>query len=79
MLCQIVFVNRKVNRTMTKKMGRPVLPKDKARTGFVGARLQLAEAHEIQNAISKSGRTKSEWIRDALLAAARQRASAKKK
>jgi len=57
---------------MTKKMGRPVLPKNKARTGFVGARLQLAEAREIQNAISKSGRTKSDWIRDALLSAARR-------
>ena len=57
---------------MPKKMGRPPVPKNEARIEFVGARLQSSEAREIRDAIRKSGQAKSEWIRDALLSAARR-------
>jgi Mobilization protein NikA len=60
---------------MPKKMGRPRIARSKARTNFVGTRLLADEDQEIQDAIRKSGRTQSDWIREALLNAARKKKS----
>jgi hypothetical protein len=58
---------------MPKKMGRPRIPKKKARLHFVGTRLLAEEDREIQDAVRRSGQTQSDWIRDALLSAARKK------
>ena len=54
------------------KLGRPPLPKKVALTQNFCARLRSDEARDVKQAISKSGRTRSEWIRNALLTAARK-------
>jgi hypothetical protein len=56
---------------MTKKMGRPPLPRKLALGEVFSARLRFDEARDVKEAISKSGLARSEWIRDALLRAAR--------
>lgn len=56
---------------MSKKMGRPKLPKAKLRGILIQARLSLGENRLIQAAIAKSRRNKSEWMRDALISAAK--------
>jgi hypothetical protein len=55
---------------MKKKMGRPKLPKGSSREDRLYCRLLKSEVKEIEVAAKKSGKTKSEWIRDILLNAA---------
>jgi len=63
---------RRLRLARWMEMGRPPAPKGKARSGFVGTRLLPAEDREIQEAIRRSGQSKSDWIREALLRAARR-------
>lgn len=66
-------------RTVTKvqpmapkpKIGRPPLPKGAAKEGRLFCRLLPSEGLEIEAAAKAAGKTKSEWIRETLLAAAR--------
>jgi len=57
---------------MSKKMGRPKVPKSKYRGILIQARLSPEENKEIQAAIAKSPHKKSEWVRQALLSTARK-------
>lgn len=56
---------------MGKKLGRPRVPKGKALNPGFSVRLLPAEAKEIREAIQQSGMSQSDWIREALLNAAR--------
>ena len=56
---------------MTKKLGRPKLPKDKARSAMVTCRMSPEEKREIMVAIKRSNSDQSEWLRKILLDAAR--------
>jgi hypothetical protein len=56
---------------MSKKAGRPKIPKDEARGRFISTRLSPPEYKEIAEAIKKSGIAKAEWTRNSLLKAAR--------
>jgi hypothetical protein len=56
-----------------KKMGRPPLPKKEFRGEVFGVRLRPDEAREVQTAIRESKQTKPDWLRDALLSAARKK------
>jgi len=53
-------------------MGRPRLPVKQARGFVLSARFRADEAQAILDAIDKSGTAQAEWIRDALLSAARR-------
>ncbi|HXR48533.1 MAG TPA: hypothetical protein VN784_13945 [Candidatus Limnocylindrales bacterium] len=55
---------------MKTKMGRPKLPKGTANTVLFAVRIAAQEAERIQAAIRKSGQTKPEWARQALIKAA---------
>lgn len=55
---------------MSKKMGRPKLPKAKLRRILMQARLSPEENKVIIQAIRRSKDGKSEWIRKALLSVA---------
>ena len=55
---------------MTKKMGRPKLPKGEAKGEIFMVRVATAEADRIYKAIKRSGLSKPDWHRRALLAAA---------
>jgi hypothetical protein len=55
----------------TKKLGRPKLAKGEARGVLIGARFAPDESKEVHDAVKRSGRVKSDWIRNALLTAAR--------
>jgi hypothetical protein len=57
---------------MRKTLGRPPTPKAKAYQPGLSVRLVPADARKIEDAIRVSGLTKSEWIREALLSAARR-------
>jgi len=52
-------------------MGRPPMPKGTAKAVLFAVRIAGNEAGKIQQAIRKSGLTKPEWARTALLAATR--------
>lgn len=58
---------------MTQKqkpqIGRPKVPAMEARSIFISTRLSAEENKEIKEAIKRSGKKKSEWIREALLTA----------
>jgi len=56
---------------MTKKAGRPKLPKSEARGKFLSTRVSPGEYQEIAQAIRTSGEAKTEWCRNALLFRAR--------
>jgi len=56
---------------MKSKMGRPKIPKSKLRDILLQVRVSLEELKEIRAATAKSPHSKSEWMRQALLAAAR--------
>jgi hypothetical protein len=56
---------------MSKKAGRPKMPKGEARGKFISTRLSPPEYQEITVAIKKSGTTKTEWVRNSLLTSAR--------
>lgn len=47
------------------------MPKNKARAKYLSLRLRPDEQREVDAAIDRSGKSKSDWLRDALLAAAR--------
>jgi len=53
------------------KIGRPPLPEGAAKEGRLYCRLLASEVAEIEAAARTDKKSKSEWIRDALLAAAR--------
>lgn len=50
-------------------IGRPKLPEPEARSIFISTRLSAEENEKIKEAIQKSGKKKSDWIRDTLLGA----------
>jgi uncharacterized protein (DUF1778 family) len=56
---------------MSKKMGRPKVPKAKLRGILIQARLSPEENKAIKAAIASSSENKSDWIRNALLSAAK--------
>jgi len=53
------------------KRGRPVLPEGAAKEARWIFRLLPSEAAEIDAAVKRAGKSKSVWIREALMAAAR--------
>ena len=55
------------------KMGRPRLSKEGALAEIFGVRLRRDEAREVNRAIRESGQTKPDWLRNALLSAARKK------
>jgi len=52
-----------------KKMGRPLLPKGKARDAIVALRLQPEERAAFEKAAKKKGLSLSDWIRETLKSA----------
>lgn len=55
---------------MKTKMGRPKMPKGTANTVLFAVKIAAKEAEKIQAAINKSGMSKPEWARTALIQAA---------
>lgn len=51
-------------------MGRPKLPKGTAKGVLFAVKVAANEADKINQAIKRSGQTKPDWARNALLAAA---------
>ena len=51
-------------------MGRPTLAKGKAKGVVIGARFASDESKRIHDAIHRSGKSKPNWVRNALLSAA---------
>jgi hypothetical protein len=58
---------------MTKKMGRPRLAKKDALGTVFSVRLRPDEARETLAAINASGQAKPDWLRTAILTAARKK------
>jgi len=58
---------------MAPKMGRPRLAKKDALGEVFAVRLRPAEARQVTGAIRASGQTKPDWLRAALLTAARKK------
>ena len=58
---------------MSKKIGRPKLAKSEARGRFISTRLSPPEYAAIVRAVKRSGKAKTEWVRDALAGAADNR------
>jgi hypothetical protein len=54
-----------------KPRGRPKLPKGSGKESRLFCRLIATEQAEIETAAREANQTKSEWIRDVLMAAAR--------
>jgi len=57
---------------MKKKPGRPPLPAGSSKESRLYCRLLKSEVDEIEVAAKRVGKTKSEWIREILLNAARK-------
>ena len=57
--------------SLKSKIGRPRLPMGSAREGRLYCRILESEIAEIGIAAREAGKTKSVWIREVLLAAAR--------
>jgi hypothetical protein len=55
---------------MKTKMGRPTLPKGEAKGEVFSVRVASEAAEKIHQAIKKSGLTKPDWARNALINAA---------
>jgi hypothetical protein len=55
---------------MKTKMGRPKLPKGTAKGVLFAVKVAAVEADKIHQAIKRSGLTKPDWARNALLNAA---------
>jgi hypothetical protein len=55
---------------MKTKMGRPKLPKGTAKGVLFAVRVAANEAERIHQAIRKSGLSKPDWARNALINAA---------
>lgn len=60
----------KLTKSMKTKMGRPKLPKGTAKGVLFAVKIAATEADKINQAIERSGLTKPDWARNALLAAA---------
>jgi hypothetical protein len=58
---------------MKTKIGRPKLPKGRAKGVLMAVRVAEADESVIAQAIKRSGQKKAEWLRGALLAAATQK------
>jgi hypothetical protein len=58
---------------MTKKMGRPKLPKGEVKAVLLGAKFAPDEAKQVHAAVKRENIGKSEWIRKTLLSAAQAR------
>jgi hypothetical protein len=58
---------------MAKKIGRPRLAKKNSLGEVLQLRLRPGEAREIEQAIRASGQARADWLRAALLAAARKK------
>ena len=56
---------------MTKKMGRPRLPKGELKGVLIGARFAPDEAKIVTAAVRRAKTVKSQWVRACLLSAAR--------
>lgn len=54
------------------KMGRPPLPEGEAKGGRLYCRLMESEVAEIEAAARAAKKSKSEWVRDVVLVAARK-------
>ena len=52
------------------KIGRPKVPKSRAKAVLIGARFAPNEARQIESAADRSKQDKSKWIRKILLLAA---------
>jgi hypothetical protein len=61
-----------LNNKSKKVMGRPPIGMANERGVFFAARFTPAEARELNGAIRYSGQSKSAWIRNGLLSAARR-------
>jgi hypothetical protein len=59
-----------LTKCMITKMGRPRLPKSKAKGVLIGARFSPPEARIVVEAVKRAKRVKSEWVRTVLLSAA---------
>jgi hypothetical protein len=55
----------------TQKRGRPRLPKGEAKGELFAVRLAKADASAVHDAIKRSGVAKPDWMRDALVRAAK--------
>jgi hypothetical protein len=55
---------------MKNKMGRPKLPKGTANSVLFAVKIAANEADKIHQAIKKSGLTRPDWARNALINAA---------
>jgi hypothetical protein len=60
---QFFFVTQKQKISI----GRPKLPETEARSIFISTRLSAEENDQIKEAIHRSGKTQSDWIREVLL------------
>ena len=60
-----------LNKSMKKKMGRPLLEKT-AKDVLIGARFGSEEAKQVHDAVKRSNEVKSAWVRNALLTAAKK-------
>lgn len=71
---QALYVRTRKILQMSKKgkLGRPPLPKGASRGARLFCRLLPSEIAEIEAAAKNAKRSKSEWIRDTLLTAARR-------
>ena len=56
---------------MSKKMGRPKVPKAKLRGILIQARVSPEENKQIQAAIKRASENASEWVRKTLLMASK--------
>lgn len=52
---------------MSRKIGRPKVPKREAKAVLIGARFSPPEARAVENAVQQSSLDKSKWIRNRLL------------
>jgi uncharacterized protein (DUF1778 family) len=60
---------------MPRKPGRPRVPKSKSRHVLLAVRLSREESSLLERALEKVSESKSEWIRNALLAEAKKLAA----
>ena len=54
---------------MTNPVGRPKLPESESRHRLLTCRLSIEEERQVERAAHQSGRSRSDWVRAALMAA----------
>jgi hypothetical protein len=59
-----------IPKYMTKKMGRPKLPKGQSKDFQIGVRFNRDEAGKIRTVVAKTGLTNADWARSVLVGAA---------